>query len=145
MVEDFVESVHDKKRVKDQLGDADTVKLAVSKWKTEKLTIYNMRIRVSEVGIGTAFILGHSTNAQLGNDTLGAGTLGTWKVVSETSGAEQITDVGKEEVIKWLKGETATHFTHTAIGSGTTDFNVSQTVLVTEHNRKENFTGSPIE
>lgn len=143
MVENFADSIVDKKRIKDQLGSADTVTLAISKWKPQRLNIYVKRIRISEGTLWQSFILGDDTYGKLGTQNpqpyLGRGVNSGWSVISETGGAEKVTDLGKEEIIKWLKGEAATHFNYVAYGSGITGFSTNQTELVSEAKRQLTF------
>lgn len=43
-----------------------------------------------------------------------------------------ITDVGKQQILEWLIGNSPGFPTHIGVGSGTTGFNATQTALVTE-------------
>lgn len=140
MVEDFVDSIMDKKRIKDQLGKADTVILAVSKWNTERLNLYSMRIRVSSKKYNNSFVLDHATRGELNVDRLGDNSE-VWKVIRETGGVEKITDAGKELIVKWIKGDTVLHFNYIGYGTDSTDFNINQTTLGTETKRNQTFQG----
>lgn len=63
--------------IRDQLGNLDEIN-AVGVWDyEEEIGIEEGPTRVSTRTIGTAFILGHPTNAILGTNQLGAGTLGS--------------------------------------------------------------------
>lgn len=145
MAETYVESLKDKQKIKDQLGTRDTVYISLSKRKTEQLNLYNVRVRVKERTLGTAFILGHSVNGLLGTQSpqpvLGTGTMNAWKIISETSGPEKITDAGIAHMISFLKGDSPNYFDYIAYGTGTTDFAVTQTTLVTETKRIQAFVG----
>lgn len=147
MVEDFVESVRDKQRIKDQLGGRDINELRISKWKTEQLNIVNTSVKLSELTNGTAFILNHSTNGKLGTGlspqpVLGFGTMSaSWTTVEELTADERITNAGRDAIIQWLKGDSVNHFNYIGYGSGSTAFNVNQTDLATAVARQE--TGKP--
>jgi hypothetical protein len=147
MAEDHVESVKDKQKVKDQLGDRAENQLTVSKWRTEQLNVYNVRVQISKIPIGTAFIIGHSINGKIGTQTpqnvIGEGTLGEWEVISETAGPEKITDAGIQAIVNWLNADTVAAFNYVAYGSGTTDFAVTQTALTTETDRVVASNGGP--
>ena len=63
--------------IRDQLGHLDNVN-AVGVWDyEEEVGIEEGPTRISTRQIGTAFILGHPTNAILGTQTFGAGTYGS--------------------------------------------------------------------
>lgn len=141
MTETFNDSLMDKKRVKDQLGKADTTVLALSKWTTETLNVYNMRVRVWEKVYNDSFVLGHTTKGVLGTAKLGDRS-DAWKIISETGGAEQLTETGKEVIIRFIKGDTLAHFNYVAYGTDSTTFNVNQTSLVTETKRGLTFQGA---
>lgn len=133
----------DKRDVKDQLGEADLKGLIVSRWKTEQINFYNIRIRVTKKALGTDnFIAGHSVRGIAGTAKAGIGSMETeWTELSETSGPEIITDDGKNTITNWIRGDTVASFEWIAYGSGTTIFNKLQTALTTEIRRVQTFQG----
>lgn len=150
MTEDFVDSIVDKRRIKDQLGGRDDTQIVMNRWKNEQLNIYNIRIKISKKAMGNGFVIGHSTNSILGTTVpqiyIGAGTIGNeteWTLLSETPGPELITDSGKNLLARFIKGDSVDHFNYIAYGTGTTAFNINQTDMVSETKRIKTFGAGP--
>lgn len=143
MVENFVDSIKDKQRIKDQLGERDTYDLAISAWKVEKINVYTSKIIVASRDLGSAFILGHSERGILGSTTclMGSSNLGatTWTTAASVSVNQRITDDGKNAIVNWLYGSTILHFDNISVGGGTTGFSITDTVLYDEKDRRLSF------
>jgi len=89
--------------------------------------------------VGTAFILGHSTNGVLGtsgaggnDNVLGEATMGSWTEIETDNSSEPVTNLTTLEVAKWLNSESADNPTHIAIGTGSTAYDKSNDDMVSE-------------
>ncbi len=93
------------------------------------------RCKVESRTIGTAFILGHASNAVLGTSTLGAGTMSGWSEVETIYTTQELTSAGKESIRDWLYAGTETEPQYLAVGTDNTAFNLDDTTLGAELDR----------
>jgi len=142
MVENFAESVKDKQRIKDQLGERDTYNINISSWKVEVVNVYTTSVKLYERTIGTSFILNHSTNDVLnGSFILSSTAMSAWSATTAQtiSNNQRITNDGKQVIVDWLYGSTIQHFDNVSIGNGTTEFSITDDELYDEDARNTSF------
>ncbi len=98
---------------------------------TYRIKIQTTRCKVEHKLIGTAFILGHATNAKLGTAKLGAGTMGGWVEIETLYNIQDITNYGKNYVRDWLYSGND-YPNYIIVGGGDTTFSTDQTKLISE-------------
>lgn len=129
MVENFNQSLEDKKAIKEQLGDRDSYILIINRWLPEQLTTYDFSLKIEYRTLGDSFILGVS---RLGTGRLGSSGVGNWTEHQDNTDTQKITKAGIQEIREWFYDDSGTAPTHLVYGTGTTDFNENQTALTTE-------------
>ena len=95
---------------------------------------YRLQVRVTEMkterrNIGTAFILGHSDNAVVGSDAIGAGTLGSWVTIETSYVLKPLQHVGRQEIADWFAGNSVQYPQYVAFGTSTASQDLTDTVL----------------
>ena len=141
MPEDFVDSLWDKKRIKDQLGEVGGNIIIVNKWKDEEISVYDDSFKIESGDIGDDLFLDHDTNSYIssgGDFYLGstATSFGT-TVISDTNN-QLVTDEAIDDVSANIYGDTVTPPYLLAYGNGTDSFNITQTELSNEIDRFSN-------
>jgi len=129
------ETKQDTKELKDQIGNSSDYEPVLNMWKTEELSIYDDRLLIERREINDQFIVGHSVNGRCGASygyKVGTGQLGNWETVRDETTDQQVTNVCRAEIVKWLINSSADYPTHIGVGTDDTEFDVTDTELGNE-------------
>jgi len=97
-----------------------------------ELQLLNTELLIEEQTIGTAFILGHSTNGVLGTSALGSGTMSSYSTLENNIAPQSLTILGRNEVTRWLNSESSDEPSHIGFGTDSTPFTVDDVSLGSE-------------
>src|SRR3989304_2247762 len=102
---------------------------------TYGIKLRTTRVKVEDRTIGTAFILGHSSNGVLGTSTLGTGTQGSYTEIETLYDTQALTNSGRNYIRDMLnkeKPDYAANPNYLAVGSNSTAFKVDNKILADE-------------
>jgi hypothetical protein len=100
---------------------------------------YISNVKIQERTIGDALIIGHSTNGIIGAaaaNVIGTVTMGSWVSLVDDSNPYNMTTYAREQIAKFLAGESTTVPEKMALGDGTTAATEYDTDLVSEWTRE---------
>lgn len=95
--------------------------------------VFITQVKVESRGLDDYFVVGHSTNSQIGGNRYKVGSpADSWTEIEVFNENKSITLDLRDDIAKWLNNESITEPSYGAVGTGTTSYNYSQSALVSE-------------
>jgi len=119
--------LREKENMKNELVEAGGIhtRFLLGKYRVK---IRTTKLLIEKRAINDSFIWGHPSNGIWGTAKWGD-RRGSWNNVELKYDIQKLTTAGREEIAKWLAGESANYAQYAAFGDGTAEFSEDDTAL----------------